>query len=361
MSDNDKNPFLQSSTRREGVVVALVAVLVMVGLGVVTWNLIEGSEKGVDAVKDIKVVSIGDVSRPESRSAERQSTDSQVKKDCLRNPRALTLDYRGTALSDDGMKPLSSMTKLERLEISGTDVGDDGLLYLKNSPLNYLNLSGTRVTDKGLETIGKFIPTLAGLDLNDTAVTSKGIEYLTELPKLSKLYLCDTKIDGSALKSLGKIKTLTSLAIGLIALKDDDLPALAALPSLRILDLRDMTLTTIGANAIAKMRALSDLNARGTKLTDEGLKAISKSKSIEILNLSSNQITDRGISAMSKMPRLKEFRLDECKGVTAKGVALLVARYPNAKIQSMRQGSIKDGDLEGQVKNFFDGVENRNK
>lgn len=361
MSEQDKNPFAQSNTKREGVVVALVAVLVMVGLAMVTWNLIEGSEKNVDAVREIKVVSIGDASRPESRSAERQSTDNQVKMDCLRNPRALTLDYRGTALSDAGMKPLVNMTKLERLEISGTDVGDDGLLYLKNSPLNYLNLSGTRVTDKGLETIGKFIPTLEGLDLNDTAVTSKGIEYLTALPKLSKLYLCDTKIDGSALESLGKIKTLTSLSIGLIALKDNELPALAALPSLRILDLRDMSLTTIGANAIAKMSALTDLNARGTKLTDEGLKAISKNKSIEVLNLSSTQITDSGVGAMSKLPRLKEFRLDECKGVTEKGVAILKGRYPNAKIQSMRQGSIQDGDLEGQVKNFFEREENRNK
>lgn len=59
MSLKDTNPFSQSNTRREGVVIAVVAVFVILGLGCVTWNLVEGSETRVDMVKETKLVSVG--------------------------------------------------------------------------------------------------------------------------------------------------------------------------------------------------------------------------------------------------------------------------------------------------------------
>jgi hypothetical protein len=47
------------------------------------------------------------------------------------------------------LKYLSSMKKLEVLNLDSRDIGDDGLKYLRGLPLKSLDLFSSRVSDLG--------------------------------------------------------------------------------------------------------------------------------------------------------------------------------------------------------------------
>ncbi|HZZ20278.1 MAG TPA: hypothetical protein VFE25_12950 [Opitutaceae bacterium] len=71
-------------------------------------------------------------------------------------------------------------------------------------------LARTKVTDKGMEQIGKW-SNLLRIDFTRTAVTSDGIARLASLGKLEALNLTATKVDESGVaiaKKLPKMKTL---------------------------------------------------------------------------------------------------------------------------------------------------------
>src|SRR5262245_60853600 len=72
----------------------------------------------------------------------------------LANVRVLGLNGC-TRIGDEGLREIQDM-RLELLSLYGTQVSDEGLAHLERmKTLQNLVLSGTRVTDAGLETIGK--------------------------------------------------------------------------------------------------------------------------------------------------------------------------------------------------------------
>lgn len=84
------------------------------------------------------------------------------------------------------------------IDLRGDRVGDDELrdLIAHNSALSglqSLNLSDTRVTDRGLNALGA-IPTLKYLALNRTAITSRGLRVLEFLTNLIRLEIAKTAV-----------------------------------------------------------------------------------------------------------------------------------------------------------------------
>src|SRR5262249_39814863 len=63
----------------------------------------------------------------------------------------ISVDLRGTKVTDAGLKVLKDLRNLQTLELAGTEVTDAGLKDLKDlKNLHELYLSGTKVTDTGL-------------------------------------------------------------------------------------------------------------------------------------------------------------------------------------------------------------------
>jgi hypothetical protein len=73
-------------------------------------------------------------------------------------PKLFDLWLDGTNITDSGLKELSSCRQLRRLELSGTNITDAGVEYLKELPLGYLNISGTKITQKVLEELRNALP-----------------------------------------------------------------------------------------------------------------------------------------------------------------------------------------------------------
>ena len=90
------------------------------------------------------------------------------------------LDLGTTAVTDAGLRQLSTMTELRSLRLDQTAVTDKGLAQL--APLRRLN----------------------SLNLHTTAVTDAGLNRLASLPRLRQLYLWQTEITPEAVEALAE-------------------------------------------------------------------------------------------------------------------------------------------------------------
>lgn len=92
---------------------------------------------------------------------------------------------KASGITDDGIKHLAKLTKLDTLDLSDNfGVTDACLADLKKlSALKNLNLSGTELTDKAVDVL-KEMQTLQSLNVESTGITAKAIAALKKaLPK----------------------------------------------------------------------------------------------------------------------------------------------------------------------------------
>ena len=86
--------------------------------------------------------------------------------------------YKGSGITDEGLKNIAGLTELRKLELEGTNVTDAGLKHLAGMKnLTSLILTGTKVTDEGMIELTK-LPKLDTVSLFDTKVTDTGIGVL---------------------------------------------------------------------------------------------------------------------------------------------------------------------------------------
>lgn len=120
----------------------------------------------------------------------------------LADRRYRRLNLGSTGIVDEWLSRFTNLEDLEFLDLSLSDVGDQGLSHLRRSPkLKSLNLRQTRVTDAGLSWIDGFAE-LEQLDLSETAVTDAGIGHLKDLKKLKHLNIMRTKVTASGIDDL---------------------------------------------------------------------------------------------------------------------------------------------------------------
>ena len=121
----------------------------------------------------------------------------------LRSLRELSLELRGLPLSDDGLKSLLAKVSLVGLDVSGSEVSDRGLqeFAAARSRLRLLDLSFTRVGDEGLKSLAS-LPELRHLSLIGCRVTDSGTDSLTRLERLREIYLAKTQVSSQAIEKL---------------------------------------------------------------------------------------------------------------------------------------------------------------
>jgi hypothetical protein len=84
------------------------------------------------------------------------------------------------------MRSLASLKGLRVLELHGTKLTDAGLAYLTQLPLDWLGLSDTGVTDRGVARLCE-LRSLSGLNIIGTQITREGAARLRKsLPKLPR-------------------------------------------------------------------------------------------------------------------------------------------------------------------------------
>jgi hypothetical protein len=175
-----------------------------------------------------------------------KTTDEAMGMLVRRFPAAVSLRLLGggdaNALTDKGMRAVSSLTSLTSLNLTGCD----------------------KITDKGMRAVSS-LPALKSLDLR-----------------------CCRKVTDEGVRAVSNIRTLTFLDLDGCSVTEVGLRAVSSMPALASLRLHECEkVTDEGVKAVSSMPALTDLClVRCEKVTDEGVRALSNLHALKRLGLS---------------------------------------------------------------------------
>jgi Leucine-rich repeat (LRR) protein len=151
--------------------------------------------------------------------------------------------------------------------------------------LEYLSLTGTRVTDAGLVHLKSF-PNLKGLWLRLEPTTIRDFVH-TVLPRN------DIQYQWAHAHRPGPSITTTGLA----ALKNNT--------RLEMLDLSGSQISDDSLAELGTLASLQQLALNDTPITDEGLKNLIGLKSLSILHLRKTRVSEQGVAELKRsLPRL---------------------------------------------------------
>jgi hypothetical protein len=151
-------------------------------------------------------------------------------------------------VTDDGLKHLKGLKKLNLLQVPEAIITDDALRSLVDAGLLHAleqatGSNGSRAPD----TDG-----VVGLSLARTKVTDAGLAALKPLQRLTFLDLTDTAITDAALKELKGFPQLATLILSRTKVTDEGLAELKGLPALRSLNLMGTKVTNAGVAELKK-------------------------------------------------------------------------------------------------------------
>jgi Leucine-rich repeat (LRR) protein len=217
-----------------------------------------------------------------------------------------------TRIDDADLAALTGMP-LEVLDLEDCAITDRGLsTIVRLSDLRALNLAGTRITDSGGATLGA-LAKLAVLDLGGTPVGARTLAAIRPLA-LTELFLDHTHA-GKELATLGGFAPgITRFDIsglrGGYRPTDADLAWLARAPHLVEAGLSGTAVHDPLVLAIAAAPRLRELRLAGTPITPAAIQAIAKLDKLEAIDLAETPLDDASAAALLAMPRMRKVRFD---------------------------------------------------
>jgi len=153
----------------------------------------------------------------------------------------------------DDLKSLRRMGKMRELTLDGHLIPNETLVHLQGmSELHHLDLSRTNVSDNGLDRLKK-LPKLEILALNHVSTISlAGWHIVSGMPHLRELSLTNASIGDNGLKMLCNLTSLEKLVLDTYL--GDDEPRI----------------TDAGLEHVGKLSRLRELNLNGNGIGDAG-------------------------------------------------------------------------------------------
>jgi Leucine-rich repeat (LRR) protein len=260
----------------------------------------------------------------------------------------VSLDLRGSAISDDDLQHLSvAVPQLRVLNLSRTAIGDAGLAHFvrfaEMDQLQVLDLSGTALTDAGLSHLAR-LPRLEELDLDRTSITDAGVAQLAALDKLTELSLTGSDITDAGFYDLG-VRT-TNDAVRRAAFKEVEI----RLEERKVEGQRLRSLVGYHQMSDANLAHLVQLPDVAwaafpfSRLTDNGVHELEKWPKLREVNIESESLSDESLKMLSHLPQVAFIGLD-CPNVTDLGLFYL-RNHQTLKVLVLRSHRITDRGLE---------------
>ncbi|KAL1552033.1 hypothetical protein AAHA92_12881 [Salvia divinorum] len=235
-------------------------------------------------------------------------------------------------------------SKLSFLDISNSTLQSYSFLSSMNA-MTDLDLSGSGLVDGSVEHIARIGATLKNLNLNNTKVSSEGINALAgNVPNLETLLLSGTPIDDAAIYFLRMMPALKVINLSRTHVKGfmqlgsalDEVPSFSALESLSHLESLNLELLHIKDPALrplANMSRLSHLSLRSVSLTNESLYHISSAEKLVHLGLRDTVVTDTGLAAFTPPPALEILDLRGCWLLSKEFVSRFCQKHPQLEVR----------------------------
>ena len=182
------------------------------------------------------------------------------------------------SLPNGKLLPLAELTELKSIDLEHCrSITDEGLRYLRPlTKVETLILDHVRITDDGLAHIGGMAE-LHTLSLHSTEVTGLGLGHLRSLPKLKRLDLYFTDMCDFGIEHLAAHRQLEYLNLSKSAVAVDEIRHLAGLTNLRELNLNNTKMNDESLAHLTGMKKLVRLNLKHTNTTNYGRWKLRKS------------------------------------------------------------------------------------
>ena len=252
-----------------------------------------------------------------------------------------------------GTVKVDSAGRITGVDLRSSWVTDSDMPLLAQLPhLSYLDLSMTRITDRGLQQL-KSAPAIVDLNLYYAEqITDEGLAAIKGWKRLKKLNVRGTRITDTTLEHAASVPTLEVLDVGYAQVTDVGLDHLASLTNLKELALGGNKLTDAGLQSLRYLTSLIRLDLVGTQrtdsglwsisLTDAGVSAISTLKNLRELRLDGMPVSGRSLEKMKTLTNLERLSLQGCKRI-ADDAAAMIASWSSLKVVDLK-GTAVSGD-----------------
>lgn len=220
-------------------------------------------------------------------------------------------------LSAASVVPLSSLTELEELFLGGAGVEDEGLVVLTDLP-SLRRLALRNVSSAGLKRVSG-LTSLRRLELYGTAFNeNQHLQCLSHLTNLQSLDVTGFNSTDETLAQLKSLRSLKRLRLSPLAyaplpgISEAGLVHLKAMPSLESVELYGAgRITDEGLGYLAGLPNLQTVIIPNMmcEFTDAGLARLSQLTRLEHLYLRVRGITDWGLLHLQRLPALKKLEL----------------------------------------------------
>ena len=263
------------------------------------------------------------------------------------------LDLAKTQLSTVGYENLSKLVNLQRLSLLGCPVTDDQLKLLSNlDKLEYLDLSGCdQITDEAFKTLAAF-PSLRILHVAKTPISDRALANLASSKTLDDLDFSGTDISDRGIEYLGTGKLHSLDLDGCKNISNRTLELIPRkFPHLRRLMISYTAIGPDKLDQVQKIPGLTTLDIKGYPVSSKMWKAIKEMKNIGYLYLQDDSISDADLPNLYDHEKLLDLFIYGGDGLTTDGLDKLRKHLrPKASLMNNKGYAPKTGeynDLEG--------------
>ena len=176
-----------------------------------------------------------------------------------------------------GLKELSGLTGVFRLDLSGIDLsGFDAQALKDSSNVAYLLLASCGISDKQLLTIMELFPKLRELNVSNAKITDESLAKISILQKLQILQCAGTLLTDISTAAIGELTNLEILDLSGTQLSGSDLSKLNTLRLLKELRLRGISVPDAWLSAYKPGPQMKLLDVRESNVTAEAVKEFLK-------------------------------------------------------------------------------------
>ena len=228
----------------------------------------------------------------------------------LETPQPIHLDFANASIRDRDLDNIHQLD-LQFLNLSGTSVTDETLYHIgKQGICQQLDISNTHCSHSAISTVIRQLP-LVSLSMRGFHVDPSVLESLATCPSLSTLDLAQTNMHDNWIELLASCKSLNNLILFQTDVRGETFDTLADLPEFTYLDLSHCPVNKRGIQQLQRLPSLTSLQLMGAQLDNSAFEAIAELP-ITHLNVSGSTLTSTGLLQLSTMSELKELVIRNC-------------------------------------------------